>query len=59
MQKLVNNFKTSGGKHCITNALQQVLKYNNYPITEEMIFGMFGTIFYEMKPLGIEYHGIH
>lgn len=40
MKKIINEFKTSGGKHCITNALKQVFEYYNYPLTEEMIFGI-------------------
>lgn len=40
MKKVINNFKTSGGKHCITNALKQVFEYYDYPLTEEMIFGI-------------------
>lgn len=40
MKKVINEFKTSGGKHCITTALKQVFKYYKYPLTEEMIFGI-------------------
>jgi hypothetical protein len=40
MKKVINEFKTSGGKHCITTALKQVFEYYNYPLTEEMIFGI-------------------
>lgn len=40
MRKIVNGFKPSGGKHCITTALKQVFEYYEYPITEEMIFGI-------------------
>jgi hypothetical protein len=40
MQKIINGFKPSGGKHCITTALKQVFEYYNYPLTEEMIFGI-------------------
>lgn len=40
MEKIINGFKTSGGKHCITTALKQVFEYYNYPMTEEMIFGI-------------------
>lgn len=40
MRKIINDFKTSGGKHCITTALKQVFEYYNCPLTEEMIFGI-------------------
>jgi len=40
MRKIIDDFKTSGGKHCITTALKQVFEYYNYPLTEEMIFGI-------------------
>lgn len=29
-----------GGSHCITNSLKQIFYFNNYPITEEMLFGI-------------------
>lgn len=40
MKKIVNQFKTIGGKHCITTALKQVFDYYDYSITEEMILGI-------------------
>lgn len=40
MKKVIDEFKISGGKHCITTALKQVFEYYNYPLTEEMIFGI-------------------
>lgn len=40
MKKIINGFKPSGGKHCITTALKQVFEYYNYTLTEEMIFGI-------------------
>lgn len=40
MSIIIRGFKPSGGKHCITNALKQVFQYNEYPISEEMIFGI-------------------
>lgn len=40
MKKIINGFNPSGGKHCITTALKQVFEYYNYPLTEEMIFGV-------------------
>lgn len=40
MRKIIDSFKTSGGKHCITSSLRQVFEYYNYMITEEMIFGI-------------------
>lgn len=40
MKKIIDEFKTIGGKHCITTALKSVLNYYNYPLSEEMIFGI-------------------
>lgn len=40
MKKIIDKFKPTGGKHCITTALKQVFDYYNYPMTEEMIFGI-------------------
>jgi hypothetical protein len=40
MKKIINGFKTYGGKHCITTALKQVFEYYHLPLTEEMIFGI-------------------
>ncbi len=40
MRKIIHEFKTSGGKHCITTALKQVFEYYHHPLTEEMIFGI-------------------
>lgn len=40
MRKIIEDFKPQGGKHCITTALKQVLEYYNYPISEELIFGI-------------------
>ena len=40
MKKIIEDFIPQGGKHCITNALKQVLSYYDYPISEAMIFGI-------------------
>lgn len=40
MKKVLSDFKTSGGKHCITTALKQVFDYYGYVLSEEMIFGL-------------------
>lgn len=46
MKKIINEFKTSGGKHCITTALKQVFEYYNYSLTEEMIFGIGSGLYF-------------
>lgn len=40
MKKIINTFKTEGGKHCITNSLKQIFNFYGYPISEEMLFGI-------------------
>ncbi|MCR1928663.1 BtrH N-terminal domain-containing protein [Enterococcus gallinarum] len=40
MRKVIENFIPQGGKHCITNSLKQIFSYYNYPMSEEMIFGI-------------------
>lgn len=40
MNKRVENFRPQGGKHCITNALKQVLYYYGIEMSEEMLFGL-------------------
>ena len=40
MKKIVEGFKPLGGKHCVTTALRQIFNYNNFNITEEMLFGL-------------------
>ena len=40
MEKIVDDFKTQGGKHCITNSLKQVFTYYGYAMSEEMMFGL-------------------
>lgn len=40
MRKVIENFVPQGGKHCITNSLKQIFSYYNYPMSEEMIFGI-------------------
>ncbi|QOR35003.1 BtrH N-terminal domain-containing protein [Clostridium sp. 'deep sea'] len=40
MKKIVDNFKTLGGKHCVTTALKQIFDYYNCFISEEMLFGL-------------------
>jgi hypothetical protein len=39
-EKIINNFKPLGGHHCITNSLKQIFLFNNYSISEEMLFGL-------------------
>lgn len=38
--KVIDNFKTTGGHHCITNSLKQIFTYYDCPLSEEMIFGI-------------------
>ena len=40
MKKVIENFIPQGGKHCITNSLKQIFSYYDYPMSEEMIFGI-------------------
>ncbi|MGJ0895711.1 BtrH N-terminal domain-containing protein [Thomasclavelia ramosa] len=40
MQKIIENFTTQGGKHCITNSLKQIFSYYGYSLSEEMMFGL-------------------
>lgn len=40
MKKIINDFLPLGGQHCITNSLKQVFSYNNYHLSEEMMFGL-------------------
>jgi len=37
---IIKDFVPSGGKHCITSSLKQIFHYYNYPISEEMLFGI-------------------
>jgi len=37
---IITNFKPEGGHHCITNSLKQIFIYNDYPISEQMLFGI-------------------
>jgi hypothetical protein len=37
---IIENFKPRGGHHCITNSLKQIFEFNNYPISEPMLFGL-------------------
>ena len=38
--KIIEGFEPQGGKHCITNSLKQIFNYYNYPLSEEMLFGL-------------------
>lgn len=38
--KIIEAFKQQGGKHCITNSLKQIFCYYDYPLSEEMLFGI-------------------
>lgn len=40
MKKIIENFETLGGKHCITNSLKQVFACLGHTISEEMLFGL-------------------
>lgn len=40
MKKIVDNFQTLGGKHCITNSLRQIFNFYGHPLSEEMLFGL-------------------
>lgn len=40
MKHIINDFTTLGGKHCVTNALKQILNYYGYPVSEEFILGV-------------------
>lgn len=37
---IIENFRPRGGHHCITNSLKQIFEFNNYPISEPMLFGL-------------------
>ena len=48
----IPNFKPSGGKHCWTTSLKNVLDYHGLNLSEEMIFGLgggIGFIYWYMK----------
>lgn len=40
MKKIIEDFITLGGSHCITNALKQIFTYYGNPMSEEMMFGL-------------------
>ncbi len=40
MQKTIKRFTSQGGKHCITNSLNQIFDYYGHPLSEEMLFGI-------------------
>lgn len=40
MKVIIEDFKPSGGKHCITNALKQLFAYYQHPLSEAMLFGI-------------------
>jgi len=45
LQKLViRDFKPTGGKHCWTTALKNVLDYHGLNLSEEMLFGLGGGV---------------
>jgi hypothetical protein len=37
---IIENFIPRGGHHCITNSLKQIFEFNNYPLSESMLFGL-------------------
>lgn len=40
MQRIIKDFTSQGGKHCITNSLKQIFHFYGYPMSEEMLFGI-------------------
>lgn len=40
MKHIISTFQPQGGKHCITNALKQILQYEGITISEAMLFGL-------------------
>ena len=44
MKKIIENFIPEGGHHCITNSLKQLFKFEDFPISEEMLFGLGGGL---------------
>jgi hypothetical protein len=40
MDNIIENFQPQAGKHCVSNSLQQIFNYNNFDLSEEMIFGL-------------------
>lgn len=40
MKHIISKFEPQSGYHCITNSLKQIFNYYNYPLSEEMIFGL-------------------
>ncbi|HPI18895.1 MAG TPA: BtrH N-terminal domain-containing protein [Candidatus Kapabacteria bacterium] len=52
MKKIIDTFIPEAGHHCISNSLQQILHFNGYNISEEMIFGLssgLGFIYFDIK----------
>ena len=51
-QMRIENFKPTEGNHCVTNSLKQIFEYNNYSISEEMLFGIgagLGFVYVNLK----------
>lgn len=38
--KIIKDFQTMGGNHCVTSSLKQIFNYYGHPMSEEMIFGI-------------------
>jgi hypothetical protein len=37
---IIEKFIPQGGHHCVTNSLKQIFNFNDYPISEQMLFGL-------------------
>lgn len=40
MNKIIKDFQSLGGKHCITNSLKQIFSFYGCPLSEQMLFGL-------------------
>lgn len=40
MKNVIENFKPTGGMHCITHSLKQIFAYEGCPLSEAMLLGM-------------------
>ena len=49
---VIEKFTPTGGYHCITNSLKQVFEFYNYPISEQMLFGLGSGIGFVYVNLG-------
>ena len=44
MKHVIENFKPTGGKHCITHSLKQIFVFEGYPLSEAMLFGLSSSL---------------